>query len=120
MVTFVRATFVHIKNISGITDPILTKLFETKLLGDLIFLTKILFNPKFSGPKNFWPKNFFGPKKVWTQIFWTHFYPKTKVKIVQLEKTFDFKCSVQTSPRDMVKYIFFVWEGVVNSMAIDE
>ena len=38
LAAFVLATFVHIKNISAITDPILTKLFAPTFLGALNFL----------------------------------------------------------------------------------
>ena len=41
--TFVLATFVHTKNNSAITDPILTKLFYPIFWWSLIFLTNFLF-----------------------------------------------------------------------------
>ena len=38
--------FVHISNISAVTDPILTTLFVPNFLGALTFLAKILFDSK--------------------------------------------------------------------------
>ena len=49
--TFVLVTFVHIRKISAVTDPILTKLCE---------------------PKFFAPGNYLDPKFCWTSFFWTH------------------------------------------------
>ena len=47
--TFVLVTFVHIRNISAVTDPILTKFFV----------------PNFLVALNFFWQNFFGAKFVW-------------------------------------------------------
>ena len=44
---FVLAIFFHIRNISAVTDPILTKLFEPNFLGALIFLGEHLFWTKY-------------------------------------------------------------------------
>ena len=49
-VTFVLATFVHIKNISAITDPILTKRLNLIFLGPLIFLDQHLFDSIYFEP----------------------------------------------------------------------
>ena len=61
--TFVLAIFAHIRNISAVTDPILTKIFRPNLLTAVIF----------------WDQNFFGPKILWTLNFfhlnfWTHIF----------------------------------------------
>ena len=60
--TFVLATFVHIRMISAVTDPILTKCLEPNILQALFLFyrnpfAKILFGQHFMGP---W--KFFGPK----------------------------------------------------------
>ena len=57
-VTFVHATFVletlvHIRNISAVTDQILTRFFSPNFLQTLIFL-----DPKICGPTIFWTKFF--------------------------------------------------------------
>ena len=57
--TFVLATFVHIKNMSAVTDPILTKRLGPNFLQTLTFLIEI-FLPKFCEPKIFRPKVLFG------------------------------------------------------------
>ena len=62
--TIVRVIIVHIRNISTVTDPILTKLFGPNYLG-----AKILFDPNFVGPKDFYTQNLFGPKFFWTEKF---------------------------------------------------
>ena len=54
--TFVQATFVHIRNISAVTDPILTKLFGPDFLQALNFF----------GPKILLTQSFFGLKKFLT------------------------------------------------------
>ena len=55
--TFVLATFVQIRNVSAVTELILTKKFGPNILRALIFLDELLVLPKF-----FWNKNFFGPQ----------------------------------------------------------
>ena len=50
--TFVLVTFVHIKNIFAVTDPMLTKLFGLNVLQGLIFLDQF-FCPKLSLTKTF-------------------------------------------------------------------
>ena len=57
MATFVQETFVHFRNISAVTDPILTELFLPNFLRALIFWPKILFHPIHN---NFLDQNFFG------------------------------------------------------------
>ena len=83
MVTFVQATdvletFVLFSNILAATDPILTKLFEPKLLGAFIFLnqifsTKILFDPMFFQLNFVSTQIFFGPNVSFTYILLTIF-----------------------------------------------
>ena len=68
--TFVLVTFVHIRNVWAITDPILTKLFWLKFVGALMFGTKI-FEQKFFGTKILFYLNKFGPKFLWTNFFST-------------------------------------------------
>ena len=41
--TYVLTTLVHIKNISAVADPILTKLFAPNFLGSPIFVRQHLF-----------------------------------------------------------------------------
>ena len=56
--TFFLATFVHIRNTSAVTDPMLTKLFWSNYLGaPTFFLDLNLFEPNF-----FWPKTAQKPK----------------------------------------------------------
>ena len=60
-----KVTFVHISNISAITDQILTKIFGVNF-GSLIFVLHIFFGLKFFWDlyfcsNNYWT-NFFGPK----------------------------------------------------------
>ena len=52
--TLVPATFVHIKNISAITDPIMTKFFGPNFFGALNFFE----------PKNLVVQKNYGPKSV--------------------------------------------------------
>ena len=59
--TFVLATFVHIRNISAVTDQILTKLFGPNILGVLLFSTKILFEQN-AVPQIFGTLKSIGPK----------------------------------------------------------
>ena len=72
-VTFVQATyflptFVHIYNISAVTEPILTKSFDPIFRGQYFLWTKMFLNQtslnsNFFRPKIiFRPKKFFGPK----------------------------------------------------------
>ena len=93
--TYVLATFVHISNISAVTHPIFTKLFDpifggknvfdqnfvtSKLFSNQNVLTWYLFGPKIClDPKICWTQsfsnqNFFGwnfvkPKLLWAQNF---------------------------------------------------
>ena len=65
-VTFVKenffsVTFIHIKNISAVTDPILTKLF----------------GPWFFGPQFFWTHQISGPKRFWSTTLTTRTTTKT-------------------------------------------
>ena len=85
MVTFVQETlvlakFAHMKNISAVTDPILTKNFGHNFWRSWFILIKI-FGPNFVWPNLFWtykfcePKillihNSLGSKLFWTNIFW--------------------------------------------------
>ena len=81
--TFLLATFVHIRNISAVTEHILTKPFGPNFLHALISL-----DPKFCWPTNFWSQNFldrrfWDSKFLWTKNFvdanflWTqHFLTK--------------------------------------------
>ena len=67
--TFVIVTYVHIKNILPVTDPILPKLF-----GPNSSKAAILMDQNFVWPKFFWTlifldQNFFGPTIYWTIIF---------------------------------------------------
>ena len=56
--TFVMARYFHFRNISAVTDPILTKLLAANFLGDLIFVGQHFF-----GLNIFWLKCF-GPKTL--------------------------------------------------------
>ena len=70
--TFVLATFVHIRNISDVTESIFTKNFCIQnLLDPKSFWTQIFSEPTFFwGTKFFSHQNFFGPKIFLTpQIF---------------------------------------------------
>ena len=58
--TFVLETFVHIRDISAVTDPILNKLFWPNYFRALIFWPNILLRPNFFGHNNFLVQNFFG------------------------------------------------------------
>ena len=51
--TYVMETFVHISNISAVSDPILTKLCEPNILWALIFISKFFFEQKSFGPNVF-------------------------------------------------------------------
>ena len=52
----------NVGNISAVTDPILTKLYESNYLQALDFVwTKILFDPNFFEPKNYLDPKLFGP-----------------------------------------------------------
>ena len=68
--TFVLTTFVHIRNISAVTDQTLKVGFWTQCFAVLnfnqLFLTKILFDPNFFGPKLFWTK--IGLKRTFLSI----------------------------------------------------
>ena len=66
--TYVLGTFVHISNISTVTDPILTKYFDT-ILGGLNFC-----RPHSFWTKLFWTKEFFIPKSFWPKFFLTRFF----------------------------------------------
>ena len=79
--TFVLATFVHIRNVSAVTDPILSKRFGPNFSQALTFLIEFFWDPikfldqQFCEPKIFGPKylighHFFSNKFFWTQIFW--------------------------------------------------
>ena len=78
--TFVLATFVHIRNVSAVTDRILTKCSGTNFLQALTFLIDF-FLPKVCLTQIFWDKhfldfNFFGlkissdSKFCWAKFFW--------------------------------------------------
>ena len=82
--TFVLATFVHIRMISAVTDPILTKCLEPNILQALFFLEILLpkfclvnilcdlgnfLDLKFLRPKHFLDSNFFDLKYLLTQNF---------------------------------------------------
>ena len=81
MATFVLATFVHIRNISAVTDPILTKQFAGGLnffnqhfynqnfLWTKFYLIKFFSINLFYGLKNISTKHFFGHTFLWTLIF---------------------------------------------------
>ena len=74
--TFAQATFVHIRNIVAITDPILTKqILEGLKFLDLNIWTKTFFAPTFFIQnfltQNFQDLNFFEPKIVATKKIWT-------------------------------------------------
>ena len=94
MMTFVLATFVHIRIISAVTYQILTNLFlhnflQALFFGSKFFWTRILFNivPQMTqifGPyflrtkfffkqKNFWTQNLLGPNfsDLSPMIFWS-------------------------------------------------
>ena len=68
--TFILAIFVHIRNISAVTDPILTKRLGPNFLQALTFLIEI-FLPKFCEPKIFGPKVLFGHQFFWNTFFFT-------------------------------------------------
>ena len=92
--TFGLGTFVHISNISDVTDPIFTKLFGPNIFGGWnifrpkelrsqflllkIFWSQFLFWPNFFYPKlfltQFLPTFYFWPKFFWPKIFWIHFF----------------------------------------------
>ena len=66
------------RNISAVFDQILTKLFWSEVLGSLIFLTKILFGPKFCLTQIYLDPTFFWHKFFLTQLLdqkfcWTIF-----------------------------------------------
>ena len=67
--TFVLATFVQIRNVSAVTDLILTKFFGANILSALILLDKLcpklFWNQKFVGTQHFLDPTFFC-----THIFW--------------------------------------------------
>ena len=64
--TFVLTTFVHIRNISVVTDQILW----IQLYGGLNNRTKILFGPKFCLHQTFfWPKSVLDPTFLGTNVF---------------------------------------------------
>ena len=85
-VTFVLATFVHIMNISAVTNLILIKQFLWALIIlDLYFLPllfldpkhfgfKILLDPIFLGHNIFEAKNLFRPKIFGPRQFWVKFF----------------------------------------------
>ena len=80
-----KATFVHISNISAITDQILPKIFGSNFFGSLTFVLQIFFcTSNFFGPlfllsliigqiflvlTFFGPKIFLDPHFFWSQIF---------------------------------------------------
>ena len=78
--TFVHTTFVHIRNISFVTDKIFMKLFRPNFL-QAFFLDEIFFSHKLVGSKIFWSKFFVGPKILLHQSF---FDPKFLAQAVGL------------------------------------
>ena len=74
--TFVLATFVHIRNVSAVTDPILTKRLGPNFWQALTFLIEIFLGPyKFFGPTILWTQNLWIQNFVWTSIFFrTNFF----------------------------------------------
>ena len=78
--TFVLATFVHIRNISAVTDLILTKLFVPNFWQALIFLHTKFCGPTFFGPKIFQIKIFFRSKiSLDTKFCWRKVFLDTKL-----------------------------------------
>ena len=63
---FVLGTFVHDRNISAITDPILTKLLGPNLFGDLEFLDQHFAWPKFLDRTIFWTQNYDLRLRFWS------------------------------------------------------
>ena len=80
--TFVLATFVHTRNISAVTDPMLTKCLWPNFLQALIFLIEIFYQ-NFVWPNFFGTLKFFGPKILWTQNFWTQNFVWTPIFLGQ-------------------------------------
>ena len=84
---YVLVTFVHIRNISAVTGPILTKLFgpiivvDQNVLGQNFYRSKFFSHPKFFKTQKFFQsQNFFGPKSFSTQnCFRPKFFPDTKL-----------------------------------------
>ena len=76
--TYVLAKFVHISNISAVTDPILNKLFGPNFLGVIIFVL----GPNFFGPKFFQTQNLFQAQNLWSGNF------IGLTKIVRAQKNF--------------------------------
>ena len=77
--TFVLATFVHIRNVSAVTDPILTKRLGPNFWQALTFLIEIFLGPyKFFGPTILWTQNLWTQNFVWTffsnKFFWTQIF----------------------------------------------
>ena len=81
-VTFVHAvlvlaTFVRIRNISAVSDPIFTTFWTQFLFGPKFYLPKLFLTKKFCGPKILWKQflctlkdlKFFWPKILWTWSF---------------------------------------------------
>ena len=62
------------RNISAVFDPILIKLFWSEFLGTLIFLTKILFGPKFCLTQIYLDPTFFWTKKFVRQFFLLNYF----------------------------------------------
>ena len=82
--TYVLVTFVHIRIISDVTDPLFTKLLGPNFFQqyfsyylpdfDQKFLNPIFWGPQFSGPTVFWTK-FFDQYIFLIKIFWyQHFF----------------------------------------------
>ena len=92
--TFVLTTFVHIRNISVVTYPILikflwTQLFKPNFLGTLIFRTNILFRPKFCWNQTFLTQIVFRPKIFWTKFIWRKYLGQNMFReTIVLDPTF--------------------------------
>ena len=101
---FVMATFVHIRNISAVTGPILTKLFGPNFFEIMIFVDQNVLGQNFFGPKFFLNTNFFKP-----QIF----FPDPKVldqKSYWFQKNFEPKFFRRTIFSDSN---FFYWPNFI-------
>ena len=73
--TFGLGTFVHISNISDVTDPIFTKLFGPNIFGGWnIFRPKEL-RSQFLLLKIFWSQFLFWPNFFYPKLFLTQFLP---------------------------------------------
>ena len=129
--TYVLATFVHISNISGVTNPILTELFGSNFLGSFdpkLFLTQKFFRNKcFLGPTTFWPVILLDPKKFLSSkffrykfIFFTSFFrPKSFVRVkISLDPIFLWK-HIFFGPNICFGLIDFHWRQGIQTFQVD-